>query len=227
MSTTMHTKADVTPVDQRTPEVQAALQPGPEALALGLVQTTLAIAKSQANDWLRVVAKLIGFDHEARKAYREGLEAHKRDMGAHVDASGKDPVYVGAMRSALVRFSQLKRLSVALDAGYLPPMVGDEAKTRDATVRDVELAARHPQTRDVRVALAFDSIIAEARLMLAAEGAGSAKGRPAKTFAEKLKAFLEREVTEPAQLGEAAKVVEVMASAFKAPAKGKAAKAAK
>jgi hypothetical protein len=219
MSTTFHSKTAVKVIDNRTDAVKAALNPGPEARALGLVQTTIAMAQAQANNWLQVVAKLIGFDHDARKHYRAGLEQHKRDMRAHVDAAGKPAAMVAACNSAIVRFSQLKQLALALDGGMALPCRADEG-TKDGF-------ARHPQTGDVIVTMPFDSCVATARLFLKAAAAGDGKegtkaGRTADTFGDKLKKFIERECKNPADdLPVAATVLKHFVDAFKAQAKAK------
>jgi len=170
--------------------------PGFEAQGYALAQSAVGLAKSHANDWHRIVCRLYVLSPEAREAFRTELNKHKKDMQAHVDAqTGKKAVAIwgGAKSSAIVRFSQLKRISEALDAGMSLPVKQDAIKAEGGRIE-----------RDPLLADPFHTIVSKARLHLGAK----ASGRKVATFIEKLDTLVESADPDVAELKAAIKALQ-------------------
>jgi hypothetical protein len=177
---------------------------GYEAQAFALVQSCIAIAISHGTEWLRIVAKLCDMETAGRAAFRKGLDAHKKLMGEHVKASDDNPVYVGAKSSAIVRFSQLKTISRAMDAGFQPACKEDGGKV-----------VRRAADNSLVLIDGFYAIYGQARAHLASQGASDTRGRKEKTFTEKLSDFIKREGPSDGELAEAEALVHFFAEAVK------------
>lgn len=193
----------VRPVGTINKSAEENAKGGYEAQAFALVQSCIAIAKSEGNQWLRIVSKLADMETAGRKAFRAGLDAHKKEMSEHVKASGDDPVFTGAKSSAIVRFSQLKTVSRAMDAGWQP----------EAKLDDMGKVARHPADNSLILVDGFYACWAQAHTHLKSQGTSDTRGRPAKTFTEKLAKFLKDNKASDGDLAEALVMLEVFAEA--------------
>lgn len=182
---------------------------GYEAQAFALVQSCIAIAISHGTEWLRIVAKLCDMETAGRAAFRKGLEQHKKDMQAHVKDSGDNPVFKGAKSSAITRFSQLKTISRAMDAGFQPACKEDGGKV-----------VRRAADNSLILIDGFYAIWAQSSAHLKAQGMGDNRGKKPSTFAEKLSAFIKREGPSDGELQEAVTVVRMFADAVHAGVKG-------
>lgn len=155
--------------------------PAYKAKGAALASLCIAEARTQGSAWTRFYRSMLELEAEGRAAFRSEIAKLQKEMGVAVKANEDNPAYAGARRSALVRLSQMNTISKALDAG-------------------AEMDASWP----------FDYAVAHAREMLNSQGKGDKRGRKPTPWAEKVKAFLEKNVPE-GEWSQAVELIETLA----------------
>jgi hypothetical protein len=182
-------------------KVEAQQKPGAEAVGYAFAQSVIATAIGHANVWNRFVGRLIEMPTAAREAARKELRKHVSQMGAHVKVNEDNPAYKGAKASAVVRLSQITKISQALDAGLAVEVKRNP--DNGVPLRDAGgvLQPVNP----------FHFIVGEARALLGSDAKG--RGRPAKPFIEKLAKLIEDTDPSADDLAKAAEVLAQMLAA--------------
>lgn len=179
------------PVNQNkgNPDSKHAADKANEAKGQALAEVLFRCVREQASSLKRFLHNIADLDQAGRRGFRVAVQQHLKDIRAHVhDKEGTDEhaAYAATARSAGVRMSEAVTFSKAIDAGY------------NASIAD------NP----------YHSLVSGARLFLQGQASGPTvkRGRPAKSLADKIKAYLERECKTAEDFEQAAEVAAAVAA---------------
>ena len=208
-------KADATialqglvPVQKRE-ENSTLSAPGAIAQGYALAQSAIAEIIGQHGAMNRYVGRLVELSTEARASFMKEINKHLKDMREHVQARADTPEHVRYKKiaaTARTKFSELLAIVKALDAGYVVSMHVNP--DNGVFLRDARgiLQPLDP----------FTTIVADARIYLESQGAKDGRGRKAKPWLDKLKAFILNNQPEFAdQLDDSVQLVQSLAELTK------------
>lgn len=148
-----------------------------------LAELAINEARGQASAWHRIYVSLLALTAEGRAGFRSVTAKHAKEMREYVKANESDSAFAGTRRSALVRLSELNTITKAMDHG-------------------AKFESEWP----------FHYAVGYARTHLEGEGKADKRGRPAQSWEEKLRKYVEKNVPK-ANLDQALSIIATMAEA--------------